>query len=69
MPGQKDKASISKSVYEQKRLVLSNLSELHSLFKIKFPLIKVDFSKFAALRLKQFVLAGPSGTYSVCVRM
>ena len=51
----------------QKRLLLINLKELHQLFKEKHPEVKCRFSKFAALRPKHCVLAGASGTHSVCV--
>ena len=70
MPGKKDFVSVKQGeqhTHIQKRLVLSNLRELYQLFKNKFPNEKVGFSKFAALRPKQCVLAGASGTHSVCV--
>ena len=51
----------------QKRLVLSNLREVHREFKERFPDCKVGFSKFAEPRPKHCVLAGVSGTHSVCV--
>ena len=37
------------------------------MFKEKFPNHKIGFSKFAELRPKHCVLAGASGTHSVCV--
>ncbi len=58
MPGKKDFVSVRTSngrVHEQKRLVFCNLK------------VKVSFSKFAILRPRQCVLAGASGTHSVCV--
>ena len=51
----------------QKRLVLTNLSELYRLFKQRYPEVKVGFSKFAELCLPYCVLAGASGTHSVYV--
>ena len=36
-------------------------------FKERFPDRKIGFSKFAELRPKHCVLAGASGTHSVCV--
>lgn len=51
----------------QKRLLLMNLKELYAEFKKLNPDNKVGFSKFASLRPKQCVLAGSSGTHSVCV--
>ena len=51
----------------QKRLVYCNLKELFQSFKLKYPDCKVGFSKFAELRPKECVLAGASGTHTVCV--
>lgn len=51
----------------QKRLVLNNLRELFQEFKEKFPEMKIGFSKFAEFRPAHCVLAGASGTHSVCV--
>ena len=70
MPGKKDFVSVrqgEKRVHIQKRLVLSNLKEAYCDFKDKFPDVKVGFSKFAELRPRHCVLAGGSGTHSVCV--
>lgn len=50
----------------QKRLILSNLKELYTLFKEKFP-GHLGFSKFAELRPKRCILSGASGTHKVCV--
>ncbi|GBM58687.1 hypothetical protein AVEN_256464-1 [Araneus ventricosus] len=49
-----------------KRIILCNLKEAYKHFKDKFPSIKIGFSKFAELRRKR-ILAGESGTHSVCV--
>ncbi|KAK3928964.1 Protein translocase subunit, partial [Frankliniella fusca] len=51
----------------QKRLVLCNLKELYLSFKEKHSELKIGFSKFCELRPKYCVLAGASGTHSVCV--
>ena len=70
MPGKKDFVSVKKEsnrVHVQKRLVLSNLKEVYHEFKEKFPDRKIGFSKFAELRPKHCILAGASGTHSVCV--
>lgn len=70
MPGKKDFVSVridGQSVHMQKRLILSNLKETYQLFKDKFPDEKIGFSKFAELRPRHCVLAGGSGTHSVCV--
>ena len=67
LPGMKDVVSIGKKVYERKRLILCNLSELYSNFKLEYPDLKIGLSKFCSLRLKWCVLAGASGTHLVCV--
>lgn len=71
MPGKKDFVVIRKNEgkkeYVQKRLVLANLREIYSLFKTDFPNEKIGFSKFCELRPKNCILAGKSGTHSVCV--
>lgn len=70
MPGKKDFKSVKKEntkVHEQKYLILCNLKEAYNLYKNKNPLIKVGFSKFAELRPKECIIAGGSGTHSVCV--
>ncbi|SMN01563.1 hypothetical protein SPONN_2634 [uncultured Candidatus Thioglobus sp.] len=70
MPGKKDFVSVKQGaqrVHIQKRLVLSNLKETYQLFKDKYPDEKIGFSTFAQLRPSQCVLAGASGTHSVCV--
>ena len=68
LPCKKDYASISKGIHKQKRLILCNLHELYSAFKVKHPNVKVGFSKFSELRPKWCVLAGCSTvTHSVCV--
>ncbi|GBM26788.1 hypothetical protein AVEN_34768-1, partial [Araneus ventricosus] len=63
----KDVVSIGKKVYERKRLILCNLSELYSSFKLEYPNLKIGLSKFCSLRPKWCVLAGASGTHLVCV--
>ena len=37
MPGKKDYVSIGRNIHKQKRLLLANLKELHSIFKLKYP--------------------------------
>lgn len=51
----------------QKRLLLCNLQELHTLFKKEHENIQISFSKFAQLRPTYCILAGSSGTHTVCV--
>ena len=70
MPGKKYFISVRGEegrVHIQKRLVLTNLKEVYLLFKERFPTEKIGFSKFAELRPKHCILAGASGTHSVCV--
>ncbi len=67
MPGMKDCVSVRRNVTEQKRLLLCNLKELYSLFKLQNPTLEVGFSTFCTLRPKWCVLLGRSGTHSVCV--
>ena len=70
MPGKRDFVSVrleGKRVHVQKKLVLSNLKEVYRAFKDAFPGQKIGFSKFAELRPPHCVLAGASGTHSVCV--
>ena len=37
MAGKKDYVSIGRNMHKQKRLLLGNLKELHSIFKLKYP--------------------------------
>ena len=70
MPGKKDFVSVKKKgqhMHIQRRLVLSNLKEVYHEFIERFPGKKIGFSKFAELRPKHCILAGASGTHSVCV--
>lgn len=67
MPGQMDKVSVKKNVYQQMRLVLCNLHELYVQCKWKYPYMTIRFSKFASLQPTQCVLAGAAGTHFVCV--
>ena len=70
MPGKKDFVSVQSAngrLHVQKRLILCNLKELYQHFKTKYPQQCIGFSKFAELRPKHCILAGASGTHSVCV--
>ena len=70
MPGIKDFISIivnGKREKVQKRSMLMNLNELYASFKKINPKITISFSAFAKLRPKNCILAGASGTHSVCV--
>ena len=67
MPGAKEYVSIGYKIHKQKRLLLSNLSELYSAFKEKYPDLKIGFSKFCSLRPKWCKIIGSSGSHSVCV--
>lgn len=71
-PGRKDCLSVKnpetrQKEHLQKRLVLMNLKEAFSLYRENEGNPIVGFSSFAALRPKQCILAGPSGTHTVCV--
>ena len=67
LPGKKDYVSIQKGVHKQKWLVLCNLHELFVAFKERNPDVKIGFSNFCTLHPKWCVIAGSSGTHSVCV--
>ena len=71
MPGKNDFVSVlgadGKRVHQQKRLLLCNLREAYSEFKVRHDGLQVGFSKFAQLRPKECIIAGGSGTHSVCV--
>ena len=67
MPGKKDYISVGRKEHRQKRLILCNLREAYEQFKAKHPGTKLGFSTFAMLRPKECVLAGASGTHTVCV--
>jgi hypothetical protein len=51
----------------QRRLVMCNLKEAYAIFKQQYPSIKIGFSMFASNRPKHCILAGTSGTHTVCV--
>ena len=67
MPAKKDYAGVSCNTHKQKRLILSNLNELYANFKSKCISTSTGFSQFCELQPKWCVLAGSSGTHSVCV--
>ena len=70
-PGKKDCLTVRDKnglkIKAQKRLMLGSLRELYNLYKDDDKTPKVGFSTFAALRPKQCVLAGSSGTHTVCI--
>ena len=47
MSGKKDFVSIGRNIHKQKRLLLANLKELHSIFKSKYCTVQIEFSSFA----------------------
>lgn len=70
MPGVKDTVSIivdGEKQKIQKRLLLYNLNDLYTHFMRGKTDDIVSFSKFAKLRPRNCILAGASGTHSVCV--
>ena len=70
MPNKKDTVSVRidgiKTVVP-KRLILGDVKYFHKEFKVEYPSFPIGLSKFAELRPKWCVLAGSSGTHSVCV--
>ncbi|CAG9765892.1 unnamed protein product [Ceutorhynchus assimilis] len=70
-PGAKEYVSVKDDngnrIHMQKRLILSNLKEIYTFFKEQNPAAQIGFSKFAELRPKWCILAGASGTHTVCV--
>ena len=69
MPGKKDYVSVSYKVHEQKRLLLSTLSELYEKYKEKHSEDDelVGFTMFCSLRPKCCKIVGSPGGHSVCV--
>lgn len=71
MPGRKDYVSVSdengKRIHIEKKLILSNLKELFNSFRLEHSDKKIGFSTFASMRPKHCVLAGVSGTHTICV--
>ena len=67
MTGRKERVSISKNQYAQKRLLLCTLRELCGEYKQQNADIKLGFSKFCTLCPKWCDSAGASGTHNVCV--
>lgn len=70
MSGKKEVVSVKDEngrSLKQKRLLLLDLKGLFRLYKETHKSFPVSFSKFALLRPKECILAGGSGTHSVCV--
>nr|XP_039263360.1 uncharacterized protein LOC120339324 [Styela clava] len=67
LPGTKDKVSIAKNSYMQKRLILCTLKELYIAFKDKYPQLKIGFSTFCTLRPKWCMSVSSPGMHRVCV--
>jgi len=51
----------------QKKLILCNLKELYEIYKEQYLDDRIRFSSFASLRPVHCVLAGSSGTHTICV--
>lgn len=70
MPGKSNCISLrnvdGNKYYEPKRLILGNLKEIYAIYKERRH-TNIGFSTFCKLRPKQCVIAGSSGTHSVCV--
>ena len=54
-------------VIKEKHLLLYDIKVLHRMFKEKYSECKIVSTKFAELRPEWCVIAGNSGTHSVCV--
>lgn len=70
MPHKKETVTVcinDRKEKKQKRLLLSDIKELHNRFKKKYLSFPIGLTKFAELRPKWCVLAGTSGTHNVCV--
>ena len=71
MPGMKNFASVKKDdgsrEHVQKNSILCYLSKLYANFKAQHPTVEICLSKFSQLRPRNCILAGASGTYTVCV--
>lgn len=71
LSGMKDCKSVKKDdgtrEMVQKRFILCNIRELYASFKKENPTIEIKFAKFASLRPQHCVMAGSSGTHTVCV--
>ena len=71
LPGKKDCVSIrlpdKTKIKKQKRLLLSNISEIYAQFKKENPDMKSGISTFALLRPKWCIPVGAAGTHIVCV--
>ena len=67
LPGKKDYFNVGRNQHMSKRLILCNLKELYAAFRLKYPDIKLGLSKFASLRPKWYILAGPKGMHCVCM--
>ena len=52
---------------KKKKLILSNLKELFNSFRLEHSDKKIGFSTFASMRPKHCILAGASGTHTICV--
>lgn len=70
MPGVRDCVVTEKNGkrhQEQKRLLLFNIGELHRRFREKFPDVTMSLDTFRKLRPRQCIMAGQTGTHTVCV--
>ena len=69
LPGKKDCVTIrfpdKTKIKKQKRLLLSNISEIYAQFKKENPDRKIGFSTFVLLRPKWCIPVGVAGTHNV----
>ena len=66
IPGIKDKISLGKNLHRQKRLMLSTVKELYSIFKENHSKVKIELTKFQLLKSKWCIAPGSVGTH-MCV--
>ena len=66
LPGVKDKVSVGRGHYDQKRL-LCTVKELYAAFKFKYPCTIVGLSRFFEFKPKCCVAPDASVTHRVCV--
>lgn len=70
-PGRKECITVRESNgqknYRQKRLLLGNLKELYEIYKSNRNSPQIGFSSFCSLRPPYCILAGGTGTHTVCV--
>ena len=67
MPNKKNVIKISDNEFRSQRLMLLNFNELYAEYKKTYPDDKIGFTTFYRLKPKECIIAGSSGTHSICV--